>query len=116
MAPAHATVVSILAKFRIPGTSSLTTCAFAAAAIRLATVNSASVGIAGCMPAPPLDGGAYHCCRWVSAAISIRPRCNAHVRCCRPTLAVIALPADQPAPAGYSTLGTSTLVYLDPSA
>src|SRR5690349_20878087 len=63
MAPAHATVVSILAKFRIPGTSSLTTCAFAAAAIRLATVNSASVGIAGCMPAPPLGGGAYHCCR-----------------------------------------------------
>src|SRR5262245_50846358 len=53
MAPAHATVVSIFAKLRIPATSCLTTCAFAAAAIRPTTVNTASVGTAGCMRAPP---------------------------------------------------------------
>ena len=34
MAPAHATVDSTLAKFRMPGTSCLTTCALAAVAIR----------------------------------------------------------------------------------
>src|SRR5438552_1377023 len=55
MAPAHATVDSTLAKFRMPGTSCLTTCALAAAAIRPTTVNSASVGISGCMPAPPFE-------------------------------------------------------------
>src|SRR5438105_8378721 len=56
MAPAHATVDSTLAKFRMPGTSCLTTCALAAVAIRPASVNSASVGISGCMPAPPFEG------------------------------------------------------------
>src|SRR5439155_27369162 len=55
MAPAHATVDSTLAKFRMPGTSCLTTCALAAVAIRTTTVNSASVGISGCMPAPPFE-------------------------------------------------------------
>src|SRR6476659_1505570 len=49
IAPAHATVDSILAKFRMPGTSCLTTCALAAVAIRHATVNSASPGTIGCM-------------------------------------------------------------------
>src|SRR6266566_788048 len=55
MAPAHATVDSTLAKFRMPGTSCLTTCALAAVAIRPTTVNSASVGFTGRMPAPPFD-------------------------------------------------------------
>src|SRR6266516_6714000 len=55
MAPAHATVDSTLAKFRMPGTSCLTTCALAAVAIRPTTVNSASVGISSCMPAPPFE-------------------------------------------------------------
>ena len=32
-----------------------------------------------------------------------------------PATAVVALPADQPAPAGYSPLGVSTLVFLDAS-
>src|SRR3982751_254242 len=59
MAPAHATVDSTLAKFRMPGTSCLTTCALAAAAIRPRTVNSASVGISGCMLTPPLKDPAY---------------------------------------------------------
>src|SRR2546422_2219335 len=55
MAPAHATVDSTLAKFRMPGTSCLTTCALAAVAIRPTTVNSASVGFSGRMPAPPFE-------------------------------------------------------------
>src|ERR671925_2094556 len=46
MAPGHATVVSIFAKFRMPGTSCLTTCALAAAAIRQpAVVSSATPGV-----------------------------------------------------------------------
>src|SRR5437762_6929308 len=60
MAPAHATVDSTLAKFRMPGTSCLTTCALAAVAITPMTANSANVGISGCMPAPPEKGAAYH--------------------------------------------------------
>src|SRR5436190_6077991 len=55
MAPAHATVDSTLAKFRMPGTSCLTTCALAAVAIRPTTVNSARVGFSGRMPAPPFE-------------------------------------------------------------
>src|SRR5467141_2847868 len=56
MAPAHATVDSTLAKFRMPATSCLTTCALAAVAIRHpTTVNSASLGISSCMPAPPFE-------------------------------------------------------------
>src|SRR5436190_23274762 len=55
MAPAHATVDSTLAKFRMPGTSCLTTCALAAVAIRPTTVNSATVGFSGRMPAPPFE-------------------------------------------------------------
>src|SRR5260370_42498631 len=60
MAPAHATVDSTLAKFRMPGTSCLTTCALAAVAIRPMTANSANLGISDCMAAPPLKGAAYH--------------------------------------------------------
>src|SRR6476660_10425964 len=59
MAPAHATVDSTLAKFRMPGTSCLTTCALAAAAARHATVNSASPGTVGCMPHLLEQGAAY---------------------------------------------------------
>src|SRR5947199_10316861 len=55
MAPAHATVDSTLAKFRMPGTSCLTTCALAAVAIRPTTVDSAIVGFSGRMPAPPFE-------------------------------------------------------------
>src|SRR5689334_3018151 len=56
MAPAHATVDSILAKFRTPGTSCLTTCAFASAAMmHPMTANSAHLGISRRMPAPPLE-------------------------------------------------------------
>src|SRR5438876_11543897 len=55
MAPAHATVDSTLAKFRMPGTSCLTTCALAAVAISPTTVNSASVGFSGRMLAPPFE-------------------------------------------------------------
>src|SRR6188474_863585 len=50
MAPAHATVDSTLAKFRMPGTSCLTTCALAVVAARHATVNSATPGAVGRMP------------------------------------------------------------------
>src|SRR6185503_11460547 len=51
MAPAHATVDSILAKFRMPGTSCLTTCALAAVAARqTAMASSAGSGALGCMP------------------------------------------------------------------
>src|SRR5262245_56211301 len=50
MAPAHATVDSTLAKFRMPGTSCFTTCALAAVAARHPTVTSTSRGTLGCMP------------------------------------------------------------------
>jgi hypothetical protein len=50
MAPAHATVDSTLAKFRMPGTSCLTTCALAvAAASQMAIASSAGAGDVGCM-------------------------------------------------------------------
>ena len=51
IAPAHATVDSILAKLRIPSTSCLTTCALASFAMKHATMmNRASVGTFRCMP------------------------------------------------------------------
>ena len=50
MAPAHATVDSTLAKFRMPGTPCFTTCALAALPSRHATLNTASPGTVGCMP------------------------------------------------------------------
>src|SRR6476646_3825736 len=51
ISPAHATVVSTFAKFRMPGTSCLTTCALAAAAIRQpAMVSGASPGALDRMP------------------------------------------------------------------
>src|SRR5204863_6432335 len=60
MAPAHATVDSTLAKFRMPGTSCLTTCALAGvAASQTAMPSTADPGALDCMPHLLCEGAAY---------------------------------------------------------
>src|SRR2546425_11187310 len=87
MAPSHATVDSTLAKFRMPGPSCLTTCALAAVAIRHpTTVNSASLGISGCMPAPPFEG--------CSLPLRVSPPCTAPAADRRPKNRRMLWPAD----------------------
>ena len=70
MAPAHATVDSTLAKFRMPGTSCLTTCALAAAATRQPTMKSVQAAKSPLHAAPPLTGAAYHSSRAIFGSAS----------------------------------------------